>query len=143
LVDERRSEVAGSGQSLSYTIEFRNSGAVPARHVIVTDDLPASLVYEPNSLHFGDRALTDQADADAGEVAGQTIKVKLDEVRPNELVQISFRARAWWALFPQVLGLSIPPALAATTPRPQAQLQRLPWSILLAECTRDEAAVRS
>ncbi len=93
LVDGRQSEVAGSGQSLSYTIEFRNSGIVPARHVIVTDNLPASLVYEPNSLHLGDRALTDQSDVDTGEVNGQTIKVKLDEVGPNELIQISFRAR--------------------------------------------------
>src|SRR6266404_4074904 len=100
LVDGRPSEVAGSGQSLSYTIEFRNSGAVPARHVIVTDDLPASLAYEPDSLHLGDRALTDQSDADPGEVAGQTIKVKLDEVGQNELVQISFRARVVGAVPP-------------------------------------------
>jgi len=91
LIDGRQSEVAGSGQSLSYTIEFRNSGAVPARHVMVTDNLPASLAYEPNSLHLGDRAVTDQSDADPGEVNGQTIKVKFDEVGPNELIQISFR----------------------------------------------------
>src|SRR5258706_10025997 len=100
LVNGRHSEVAGSGQSLSYTIEFRNSGAVPARHVIVADNLPASLAYEPNSLHLGDRALTDQSDADPGEVNGQTIKVKLDEVGPNELIQISFRAHVVGAVPP-------------------------------------------
>ena len=93
LIDGPHSKVTGSGQSLSYTIAFRNSGAVPARHVTVTDNLPASLLYEPNSLHLGDRQLTDQTDADPGEVTGQSIKVKLDQVGPGELVQISFRAR--------------------------------------------------
>jgi len=93
LIDGKKSEVAGSGQSLSYTIEFRNSGAVPARHVTVTDNLPASLLYEPKSLHLGDRQLTDQTDSDPGEVSGQNLKVTLDQVGPGELVQISFRAR--------------------------------------------------
>jgi len=93
LVDGSQSQVAGSGQSLSYTITFRSSGAVAARHVTVTDNLPASLLYEPNSLHLGDRHLTDQTDTDPGEVTGQSIKVRLDQVGPGELVQISFRAR--------------------------------------------------
>ena len=93
LVDGSQSQVAGSGQSLSYTIAFRNSGAVSARHVNVTDNLPASLAYEANSLRLGDRALTDLADSDQGQVAGQRIEVKLNQVEPNELVQISFRAR--------------------------------------------------
>jgi len=98
MVDGQQTKVTGSGQSLSYTITFRNSGAVAARHVTVADDMPASLLYEPNSLHLGDRQLTDQADADPGEVSGQSIKVKLDQVGPGELVQISFRAHVTGAV---------------------------------------------
>src|SRR5207302_9308886 len=93
LVDGQPTRVAGSGESLSYTIEFRKSGSVPATHVIVSDNLPAALKYESNSLRLGDQALTDQVDDDSGHVIGQQLEIKLDRVAPNEVVHISFRAR--------------------------------------------------
>ncbi|MCA1634049.1 MAG: DUF11 domain-containing protein [Acidobacteria bacterium] len=45
LVEGRERVTASRGQALEYSISFRNSGDIPARRVIVRDDLPEGLDY--------------------------------------------------------------------------------------------------
>ncbi len=101
LVNNQERVTAAPGQTLDYTISFRNSGSVAARRVLVADELPAGLQYVAGSLRLGARALTDAADADEGQaVSLRRFEVRLAEVRPDEVVTISFRA--------QVTGESAP-----------------------------------
>ncbi|MCA1817161.1 MAG: DUF11 domain-containing protein, partial [Acidobacteria bacterium] len=77
------------------TISFRNRGSVTARNVLAADDLPAGLEYVAGSLRLGARSLTDAADSDEGQLANNSrrVEVRLAQVRADELVTISFRAR--------------------------------------------------
>jgi uncharacterized repeat protein (TIGR01451 family) len=93
LVENRDRVSASPGQTLNYTIAFRNSGDVVARRVAVVDELPAGLEYVPGTLRLGQRSLTDAADTDEGSVAGRRIELLLAEVAPAEVVQIALRAR--------------------------------------------------
>ncbi|HEX8070669.1 MAG TPA: isopeptide-forming domain-containing fimbrial protein [Pyrinomonadaceae bacterium] len=94
LVEEQGRVTAAPGQALNYSITFRNSGDVTARNVVVADLLPEGLVYVPGSLKLGDRALTDQADADEGRaLPPRQFEVRLSEVAPAEVVRVTFQAR--------------------------------------------------
>ncbi len=94
LVNNKERMTAAPGQTLDYTISFRNSGSVIARRVLVADELPAGLQYVAGSLRLGGRALTDAADADEGQsTSPRRFEVRLAEVQPDEVVTISFRAQ--------------------------------------------------
>jgi len=93
LVNGKERVTASAGETLNYTIAFRNRGEVAARQVLVTDDLPASLDFVSGTLRLNNRPLTDAADADQGGVDKRRIQVRLFELAPNELVNISFQAR--------------------------------------------------
>ncbi|HLL72244.1 MAG TPA: hypothetical protein VK363_12460, partial [Pyrinomonadaceae bacterium] len=93
LVNNSERTTTAPGQTLDYTISFRNNGSVVARNVLVADDLPAGLQYVPGSLRLNARALTDAADADEGYSASlRRFEVKLPQVQPDEVVTLSFRA---------------------------------------------------
>ena len=100
LVEGRSQVAASSGQTLTYTIAFRNSGDVPANRVKLVDELPEGLAYESGSLRLGQRPLTDAEDADEGQVRDRRIEVRLERIAPAELVQITFRARVTGQLAP-------------------------------------------
>jgi uncharacterized repeat protein (TIGR01451 family) len=95
-------QVNGSNQAIitrgvpfTYTISVRNSGDVTAHNFVLVDDLPEGIDYVANSLHLehnGSKDLTDAQDADEGFVRNQHIELRLPELPPNELVQLSFRA---------------------------------------------------
>ena len=94
LVDAQERVTAAPGQALTYTISFRNSGDVPARNVLVGDELPAGLVYVPGTLRLDARALTDQVDADEGFARPpRQVEVRLAEVAPGRVVNVTFQAR--------------------------------------------------
>ena len=93
LVEGHESVTTSRGQSLSYTVSFRNSGDVPARNVRLQDDLPEGLDYVANTLRLGGRALTDPDDADEGSAVGRRLTVRLAQVAVGEVVQVSFQAR--------------------------------------------------
>ncbi|HVF50743.1 MAG TPA: SdrD B-like domain-containing protein [Pyrinomonadaceae bacterium] len=93
LVENRERVSAALGQTLTYTVAFRNSGDVPARRAVMRDELPAGLEYVAGSLRLNNRTLTDADDADEGKVAGQQIEVRWSEIAIGELVQIVFHAR--------------------------------------------------
>jgi uncharacterized repeat protein (TIGR01451 family) len=87
--------VVNSGAPFNYTIAFRNSGDTAARHVLVEDQLPASIEYVPGSLQLNDRSLSDALDGDEGSVQNGHIRVRLDHVNPAEVVRISINARTF------------------------------------------------
>ncbi len=93
LIENKDRAIASAGQSLTYTIAFRNHGDVAARRIRVTDDLPANLQYVAGSLRLGARSLTAADDTDEGTASARHIEIHLNEVAVNELVQISFKAQ--------------------------------------------------
>lgn len=93
LVENKDRMVAHTGQSLNYTISFRNHGDMPARDVVVVDDLPTALSYIPNSLRVDERQMSDADDADEASVKGQRIEFRLKEpLAPGESVRLGFQA---------------------------------------------------
>ena len=102
LVNDRRRVVTAPGQTLDYAISFRNRGQVAARRVLVADELPAGLDYVPGSLRLGARPLTDADDADEGRAASgnRRLEVRLAEMRLDEIVTFTFRARVTDQLAP-------------------------------------------
>ena len=95
LVNGEARATAAPGETLDYTVSFRNRGSVNARNVLAADDLPAGLEYVAGSLRLAQRALTDAADSDEGQIANNSrrVEVRLAQVRADEVVTFSFRAR--------------------------------------------------
>ncbi len=93
LVENLPSVIAAPAQTLNYTIAFRNNGAVAARQVRVTDDLPAELEYAANTLRFNNRSLTDILDADEGTAIPRRIELLIPEIAPGAVTEIRFQAR--------------------------------------------------
>ncbi len=101
LVEGRERLTASPGQTLEYSISFRNSGDIPARRVVLRDDLPEGLEYVADSLRLNNRALTDAEDADEGQVTNRRLEVKLAEpLAVGALVEVTFRARVSGAVAP-------------------------------------------
>lgn len=84
---------ASPGAPFTYTIALRNSGGIPARAVVMTDELSSKLEYVPGSLNLDNQNLTDEPDADAGSVQGRRVVVQLGEIAVDQVVNISFKAR--------------------------------------------------
>jgi trimeric autotransporter adhesin len=93
LVEGHDRITASTGQALSYTISFRNSGDVPARKVVMRDDLPDGLEYVAGTLRLNSRALSDADDSDEGSVVARRVEVHLAQVAVGELVEVAFQAR--------------------------------------------------
>ena len=72
-----------AGADLPYTITVENTGNVILRNVVVTDQLPETLL-NPRNL------VIDPATAGTGRIIGRTIEVVIPELRVGELVTISF-----------------------------------------------------
>src|SRR5919197_349762 len=98
LVEGRERATVSPGQTLNYTISFRNSGDIAARQVVVRDDLPEGLDYVAGTLRLNGRQLTDAEDSDEGSVTGRRVEVRLAQVGVGEAVEVAFRARAAAAL---------------------------------------------
>ncbi|MCA1594468.1 MAG: DUF11 domain-containing protein [Acidobacteria bacterium] len=96
FVEGRERVTAAHGQTLTYTIAFRNRGDITARNVVLRDELPGGLDYIAGSLKLAGpnaHALTDAEDADEGSFRNRRIEVRLAQVAVDELVQVSFQAR--------------------------------------------------
>src|ERR1051325_362468 len=57
LINGLSEAVVDGAASFGYSINFRNSGDVPARNVVVSDQLPAGIEYVPRSLQLNDQNL--------------------------------------------------------------------------------------
>jgi uncharacterized repeat protein (TIGR01451 family) len=93
LVEGKGRITTSPGQTLSYTISFRNSGDISARNMRLQDDLPVGLDYVAGTLRLLGRALTDAEDADEGSFVGRRIELRLAQVAVGESVEVSFQAR--------------------------------------------------
>jgi uncharacterized repeat protein (TIGR01451 family) len=93
LVEGKGRVTTSPGQTLTYTISFRNSGDISARNVRLQDDLPDGLDYVAGTLHLMGRAVTDAEDADEGSFVGRRLAVRLAQVAVGESVEVSFQAR--------------------------------------------------
>ncbi|HST50568.1 MAG TPA: isopeptide-forming domain-containing fimbrial protein [Pyrinomonadaceae bacterium] len=93
LVEGKDHVTSSSGQALSYTISFRNSGDIAARNVRLQDDLPDGLDYVSGTLKLNSRPLTDADDSDEGSVVARRIEVRLAQVAVGETVEVEFQAR--------------------------------------------------
>jgi uncharacterized repeat protein (TIGR01451 family) len=93
LVENKDRVTTTAGSVLNYSVSFRNRGAVPARNVLLADDLPGELDYLPGTLKLGNRLLTDADDSDEGRVSGKRFEVRLPLVAPDETVMVTFQGR--------------------------------------------------
>jgi len=95
-VNDHSQSVVTRGNPFTYSIAFRNSGDVPARNLVLTDELPAQIDYVAGSLrleNLGFKELSDAQDTDEGYVRGRHIEVRLAEVAPEEVVRVTFKAQ--------------------------------------------------
>ncbi|MDB4951100.1 MAG: hypothetical protein JWM27_3749 [Gemmatimonadetes bacterium] len=88
---------ATTGDTLTYTLSWANGGDGPSGDAALDDALPRGLRYVPGSLSLDGRALTDTADADAGQVLRdaalhETVRVKVGPVAPGDSGRATFRA---------------------------------------------------
>jgi len=74
-----------AGADLLYTITVENTGEIILRNVVVTDQLPGTLL-NPRNL------IINPATAGTGSITGQTIEVVIPELGVGELVTITFIA---------------------------------------------------
>jgi uncharacterized repeat protein (TIGR01451 family) len=102
LVENRDRITTTPGSVLNYTISFRNRGGVPARNVLLADDMPQELDYLPGTLKLGNRLLTDADDNDEGKVIGRRFEIRLALVAPDEIVNVTFQARLNSSVIPGV-----------------------------------------
>lgn len=123
LVEGQERISSSPGQTLNYTISFRNSGDVAARRVVLADELPASLEYVPGTLRLGQRSLTDADDTDEGHIADKRIELRLPTLAPAEVVQLAFRARVTGQITPgtgavnfaSITGENAPATISSST----------------------------
>ncbi len=86
-------------EQLEYTITLVNSGTADAEEVVFVDPIPEHSSYVPGSLTLGGTALSDGADADAGDYNASNpgaITVKLGTIgftEPNDSITFSFRVQ--------------------------------------------------
>src|SRR5207244_11421766 len=69
-----------TGEVVHYRIQALNSGTADGTGVVVTDPIPAGASFVPGTLQLDGVTLTDVADADAGEVAGGLVTVRVGTV---------------------------------------------------------------
>lgn len=92
LVNSVAQSVVAAAADFTYSIAFRNNGDTAARNLVVADQLPAGISYEPGSLMLEDRLLSDAIDADEGSVQNNLINVRFAKVKPGEGFHITFKA---------------------------------------------------
>lgn len=93
LIENQARFVANKDQAINYQISFRNNGDVPAKNVVVTDEMPAELTYITNTLRVNGAQVSDTVDADEGSVVGNLLTVKLaNPLLPGQMVIINFQA---------------------------------------------------
>lgn len=83
LSDPFGTSEAVSGATIHYTLAVTAAGSGTALGVAITDPIPANTTYSAGTLKLNGVALTDAADADAGEVTGAgagTVTVRLGDL---------------------------------------------------------------
>ncbi len=82
------------GDTVLYTITFTNNGTGIAANVVLADSIPLHTTYVAQSVTLDGNAQTDEADADAVVIDGQSIQVTIPgQLRPGEGATIRFRVK--------------------------------------------------
>src|SRR3546814_2277079 len=71
------------GATITYTVVATVAGSGSVSGLAISDDIPADTSYAPGSITLGGSALTDAADADAGDYNGTRINVALGTDRKS------------------------------------------------------------
>jgi uncharacterized repeat protein (TIGR01451 family) len=79
------------GATIAYTIVATVAGSGSVNGLSITDEIPADTSYVPGSITLGGSALTDAADADAGNYNGTRINVALGTVAGGQTRTVTFR----------------------------------------------------
>ena len=79
------------GATITYTIVATVAGSGSVSGLAITDDIPADTAYVPGSITLGGGALTDAADADAGDYNGTRISVALGTVAGGQTRTVTFQ----------------------------------------------------
>jgi uncharacterized repeat protein (TIGR01451 family) len=81
------------GNVLEYCISYRNLSTQTLTQVVVSDPVPFFTTYIPGSLSLGGTALSDAADADAGQVVSGVVRVQVGTLGPGGSGQLCYRVQ--------------------------------------------------
>lgn len=90
VTDPFGGDQAVPGSTIAYNLVATVSGTGVLSNVIISDPIPISTSYVPASITLETAALTDSADADAGEFDGTNINVSLGNVPAGETRTVTF-----------------------------------------------------
>src|SRR3546814_6303571 len=79
------------GATITYTIVATVAGSGSVSGLAISDDIPADTSYAQGSITLGRTALSDAADADAGDCHGTRIHVALGNVAGGQTRTVPFR----------------------------------------------------
>ena len=87
LVDQVRTHTAKPGETVTYSIVFKNYGGSPATNVVITDDVPAGIVALPQTA-----AINGTSVAASAVLAGQRLTVKVGTLGIGAVDTLTFDA---------------------------------------------------
>jgi len=87
LVDQVRTHTATPGETVTYSIIFKNYGGSPATNVVIVDDVPAGIVALPQTA-----ALNGTNIASSATLAGQRLTVKVGTLGVGVVDTLTFDA---------------------------------------------------
>lgn len=81
------------GATITYTIVATVAGSGSVSGLAITDNIPADTGYVPGSMTLGGGALSDAADADAGDYNGTRINIALGTVAGGQTRTVTFQTK--------------------------------------------------
>lgn len=81
------------GAVITYTLVATTSGSGTLTNLRISDVVPANTTYVAGTITLQGSPLTDAADADAGEIASNTVTVRFGNVAGGQTRTVTFRAR--------------------------------------------------
>jgi uncharacterized repeat protein (TIGR01451 family) len=87
LVDQKRAHSAKPGETITYSIQFKNYGGSPATNVALIDDVPAGILAQPQTV-----TLNGVNAASAATLAGQRLTVKIGTLGVGAVETVTFDA---------------------------------------------------
>jgi len=93
LVKSALAPVPTSGQIITYSITYANSGSGRALQFVVSDAFPANATYVPGSVKHNNVPKTDASDGDEVTVAGNLLTVNVGTVMAHASGTIEFKVQ--------------------------------------------------
>lgn len=93
LINGKRQAVITAGATFTSSIAFKNSGDVPARDVVIRQDLPVGIEYVPGSIQVSDGKHSSSTLSPQTADPDRSVVIPLPLVQPGEIVRVSFRLR--------------------------------------------------